>query len=167
MTQTRIQIAIRRAVPTDDDAIWSVLEPVFRAGETYAVDRDISRADALAYWCGGTHHARIAQAEGRIVGTYFLCPNHGGGGAHVANAGFVTATNAARRGVARTMLAHALDCARGAGYRAMQFNFVVATNARAIDTWQAYDFAVVGRLPKAFNHPVEGYVDALVMYRSL
>jgi hypothetical protein len=49
----------------------------------------------------------------------------------------------------------------------MQFNFVISTNRRAIDIWLAYDFAVVGRLPKAFNHPTEGYVDALVMYRSL
>jgi L-amino acid N-acyltransferase YncA len=158
---------IRRATPADNPAIWAILEPVFAAGETYAVDRDITAPDALNYWCGGTHQARVAENEGAIVGTYYLCPNQGGGGAHVANAGFVTAEGAARRGVARAMLAHALDCARGAGFRAMQFNFVISTNRRAIDIWLAYDFAVVGRLPKAFNHPTEGYVDALVMYRSL
>lgn len=158
---------IRRATPADNPAIWAILEPVFAAGETYAIDRDITAPDALSYWCGGTHQARVAENEGAIVGTYYLCPNQGGGGAHVANAGFVTAEGAARRGVARAMLAHALDCARGAGFRAMQFNFVISTNRRAIDIWLAYDFAVVGRLPKAFNHPTEGYVDALVMYRSL
>lgn len=158
---------IRKATEADSDAIWSMLEPVFRTGETYAVERDISRETALVYWCGGGHRAHIAEKDGAPVGTFYLCPNQGGGGAHVANAGFVTAEGAAGRGVARAMLAHALDCARGAGFRAMQFNFVVSTNTRAIDIWLAYDFAVVGRLPKAFNHPTEGYVDALVMYRSL
>lgn len=160
-------MTIRKATQADSDAIWSMLGPVFRAGETYAVDPDISREAALDYWCGGNHCARILETDGNPVGTYYLCPNQGGGGAHVANAGFVTAEGAAGRGVARAMLAHALDCARGAGFRAMQFNFVVSTNTRAIDIWLAYDFAVVGRLPKAFKHPTEGYVDALVMYRSL
>ena len=167
MTRIGTQLAIRRATDGDADAIWAMLEPVFRAGDSYAVDRDITRDAALDFWCGRNRQARIAEAGSAPVGTYYLCPNHGGGGAHVANAGFVTAEGAAGRGVARAMLAHALDCARGAGFRAMQFNFVVSTNTRAIDIWLAYDFAVVGRLSKAFHHPTEGYVDALVMYRSL
>ena len=47
----------------------------------------------------------------------------------------------------------------------MQFNFVVSTNA--VRLWQSLDFKVVGRLPLAFRHPAQGYVDALVMFRAL
>ena len=65
------------------------------------------------------------------------------------------------------MLQHSLDVARAEGYRAMQFNFVVETNRRAIDIWTRAGFDVVGRLPGAFRHPGKGYVDALVMYQSL
>jgi hypothetical protein len=57
--------------------------------------------------------------------------------------------------------------ARRQGFRAMQFNFVVATNDRAIDTWQRAGFRDVGRLPGAFRHPAHGFVDALVMWRDL
>jgi ribosomal protein S18 acetylase RimI-like enzyme len=57
--------------------------------------------------------------------------------------------------------------ARERGYRAMQFNFVVSTNERAVRLWQSLGFAIVGRLPGAFRHPAHGYVDALVMYQSL
>ena len=60
-----------------------------------------------------------------------------------------------------------LDHARARSYRAMQFNFVVATNTRAIDLWETLGFATVGTLPGAFNHPRHGMVDALVMYQSL
>jgi len=144
-----------------------MLEPVFRAGDTYAVDPAIKREDALEYWCGGTHRAYVYETGGTMLGSYYICPNQQGGGAHVCNAGFVTAAAAQGRGVARAMLAHALDMARAKGYRAMQFNFVVATNARAIDLWRAYDFEIVGRLPGAFRHPTRGYVDALVMFRTL
>ncbi len=153
--------------PGDEAAIWSILRPVFAAGETYCLPRDMARTEALDYWAGGAHSAFVAVADGAVVGTYFLCRNQRGGGAHVANAGFATAPAARGRGVARAMLAHALDTARAAGFRAMQFNFVVATNVGAIGLWESAGFATVGRLPGAFAHPVEGYVDALVMYRDL
>jgi ribosomal protein S18 acetylase RimI-like enzyme len=65
------------------------------------------------------------------------------------------------------MCEHSLVHARSRGFRAMQFNFVVATNERAVRLWQLLGFAVVGRLPGAFEHPALGFVDALVMYREL
>jgi ribosomal protein S18 acetylase RimI-like enzyme len=65
------------------------------------------------------------------------------------------------------MCAHSLDRARARGFRAVQFNFVVSNNDRAVRLWQRYGFEIVGRLPGAFHHPSQGYVDAYVMYRSL
>jgi ribosomal protein S18 acetylase RimI-like enzyme len=49
----------------------------------------------------------------------------------------------------------------------MQFNLVIATNERAVHLWQSCGFAIVGRLPGAFEHPTQGFVDALVMFRAL
>lgn len=161
------EIILRDVSTADHPALWAMLEPVFRAGETYAVDTDISREDALAFWCGGNHRAFLAEAGGMGLGSYYICPNQGGGGAHVCNCGFVTAPGAQGRGVARAMLADALETARASGFRAMQFNFVVESNTRAIALWQAHGFEVVGRLPGAFRHPQKGFIDALVMYRRL
>jgi ribosomal protein S18 acetylase RimI-like enzyme len=93
--------------------------------------------------------------------------NQQGGGSHVANCGYMTALEASGRGVARAMCAHSLEHARARGFRAMQFNFVVASNARAVALWQSLGFEIVGRLPEAFAHPQLGLVDALVMYRKL
>ncbi|GMG85549.1 GNAT family N-acetyltransferase [Paralimibaculum aggregatum] len=161
------ELAIRTAAPGDADALWAMLEPEIRAGETYALPRGMSRADALGFWCGAPHDAFVAERGGQPLGTYFLRPNKKGGGDHVANAGYLTAAAARGQGVARAMLAHSLDTARDRGFRAMQFNFVIATNTRAIATWERAGFAVVGRLPAAFRHPREGLVDALVMHRAL
>jgi len=159
--------AIRRAVPEDAQAIWAILQPVFRAGETYAIARDISREDAIEYWCGPAHEVFVAHDEERILGTYYLRANQGGGGAHVANCGYVTAAAAQGKGIARALLGHSLDRARERGVLAMQFNCVVGTNTRAVQTWQENGFSIVGRLPEAFRHPALGYVDALVMFRRL
>jgi GNAT superfamily N-acetyltransferase len=160
-------VQIRPATEADDPALWAMLKPVFRAGDTYAIDPAIARADALAWWRGGTHSAYLVQDGGTVLGSYYICPNQQGGGAHVCNCGFVTALAAQGRGVARAMLDHALHTARDSGYLAMQFNFVVETNTRAVALWQSNGFDVVGRLPRAFRHPRQGLVDALVMYRHL
>jgi ribosomal protein S18 acetylase RimI-like enzyme len=158
---------IRDATRVDDEALWAMLEPVLRAGETYALPRDWERGEALAYWCQPGNAVFVAVAGEHVVGTYFLKANQKGPGEHVANCGYVTAPWAEGRGIARAMARHSLAEARRRGFRAMQFNCVVATNVRAVRAWEALGFAVVGRLPGAFRHPREGFVDALVMFRSL
>lgn len=158
---------IRPAHNTDDDSIWAILEPTFRAGETYPLPRDISRADALSYWHEPGHQVFVAENGSRIVGTYYLRANNQGGGAHVANCGFMVAPDAYGGGIARAMCAHSLDEARRRGFTAMQFNFVIASNERAVKLWQACGFEIVGTLPGAYRHPRLGSVDAYVMFRTL
>jgi ribosomal protein S18 acetylase RimI-like enzyme len=160
-------LAIRAATPADADAIWRILEPTFRAGETYPIPRDVSRMDALAYWRNPGHAVFVAEQGGDIAGTYYLRANTQGGGAHVANCGYMVASGAMGRGVARAMCEHSLQQARERGFAAMQFNFVIASNARAVRLWQSMGFEIVGTLPGAFRHPRLGAVDAYVMYRTL
>jgi L-amino acid N-acyltransferase YncA len=158
---------IRSAGPSDADAIWSILEPTIRAGETYTLPREMDREQALAYWFSSGHAVFVAEEGGEVLGTYYLRANQRGGGAHISNCGYMTATNASGRGVASAMCAHSLEYARSRGFRAMQFNFVLSSNLSAIHLWQKFGFATVGRLPDAFLHPSLGYVDALVMHRTL
>lgn len=158
------EVLIRRAETHDLDAIWALLEPVFRAGDTYAIDPDISREEALEYWT--REHAYVAE-HGTILGTYYIRRNQQGGGSHVCNAGFVTARAARGKGVARAMLADALQQAKGLGFKAMQFNFVLADNTRAVETWLRAGFAEIGRIPRAFRAPGGEMVDALILHRFL
>jgi GNAT superfamily N-acetyltransferase len=158
---------IRPAASKDDGAIWHTLEPVIRAGETYALPRDLSEADGLAYWRATQHAVFVAEADGAVMGTYYMRANQRGGGAHVANCAYVTAPGFAGRGIARAMCAHSLEHAKAQGFRAMQFNFVVSTNLRAVRLWQTFLFMIAGRLPEAFQHPQLGFVEAYVMYRQL
>jgi ribosomal protein S18 acetylase RimI-like enzyme len=158
---------IRTATAGDADAIWKILEPIIRAGETYTLPRDMSREDALAYWHSPGHEVFVAEENGEISGTYCLRANQKGGGSHVANCGYMTAPWASGRGIARAMCQHSLGYAKARGFLAMQFNFVVSSNERAVDLWQRMGFKIVGSLPGAFLHPTLGALDALVMYRML
>lgn len=158
---------IRPAEPRDLAAIWTILEPVIRAGTTYTIPRDTSKEEALAYWLGQDRETFVAERNGTVLGTYYLRANQPGGGAHVCNCGYVTHESAQGQGIARAMCAHSLELAPSRGFRAMQFNFVIATNEGAIGLWEKMGFETIGRLPGAYEHPELGYVDALVMYRAL
>jgi ribosomal protein S18 acetylase RimI-like enzyme len=185
------EIKIRSATTKDHDAIWNIFHEIVTAGDTYALDQQISRQEALAYWFRADTHTYVAELHRQlvgeavgfpgtatpspaggmkdqvIVGTYILRPNQSGGGSHVANAAFMVARDSEGFGVGRRMAEHCLSEARRMGFHAMQFNFVISTNTRAIRLWKKLGFEIVGTLPGAFRHPGKGYVDVYVMYRSL
>ena len=158
---------IRKADEADRDAIWKIFHGVVAAGDTYAIDPDMSREEALAYWSAADTQTYVAESTGRVVATYILRPNQSGGGSHIANAGFMVAPDARGQGIGRAMGEHCLSEARRLGFRAMQFNFVVSTNESALRLWEDLGFKIVGTLPGAFRHPGKGYVDVYVMFRSL
>ena len=159
-------LSIRPFASADAPAVWEILEPIISEGSTYALPRDMLEAEALAYWTGG-RMVFVADGGGAIAGTYTLAANQRGGGDHVANCAYATHPAWRGRGVARAMVAHSLEEARRRGFAAMQFNFVVSSNAPAVHLWQELGFAIVGRLPRAFRHPELGPIDALVMFREL
>lgn len=140
---------------------------MIRTGETYALPQKLGEAEAREYWTGGDRTVFVAEMHNRVVGTYYIRPNQPGGGSHVANCGYVTEAASAGRGVARQMCEHSLEYACATGFLAMQFNFVVSSNERAVRLWQFLGFGIVGRLPAAFRRPSGDYVDALVMFKTL
>jgi len=162
-----MSVQIRPAHSGDGDAIWRIMEPVIRAGETYSLSRDMARAEALEYWFAPDRSIFVAEEGGQVVGTCFLRANRPGPGAHVANAGFMVAADHGGRGVGQALCEHVLAAARTQGFQSMLFNFVVAANTRAVRLWQRMGFEIVGRAPDAFQHPHQGMSDVLVMYRKL
>ena len=162
-----MNLQIRAATDADRDAVWRIMEPIIRAGETYALARDMTKADALAHWFAPDRTVSVAEDAGDVLGTYYLRANRPGPGSHVANAGFMVSEKAGGQGVGQALCAHALVAAKAAGFQSMQFNFVVASNERAVRLWQRMGFDIVGRVPDAFLHPTHGMRDALVMHRRL
>jgi L-amino acid N-acyltransferase YncA len=162
-----MELTIRAASDSDRDAIWEIFREVLATGETYPIDPQIPRDQALAYWFKHNAHVCVAENESGVVGSYTLHANQAAGGAHVANAGFIVSQRARGRGIGRGMGEHCLNHARQLGFRAMQFNFVVSTNQAAVKLWQDLGMKIVGTLPGAFRHPARGYVDVYVMYQAL
>ncbi|MEL6455646.1 MAG: GNAT family N-acetyltransferase [Cyanobacteria bacterium J06623_5] len=161
-------ITIRSYQFVDWPVVWSLLEPVFRAGETYAFSPDISEVEARRVWVELPSATYVALAgDHKIVGTYYIKPNQPALGSHVCNCGYIVGESARGKGVASAMCRHSQQMAIEQNFRAMQFNLVVSTNEAAVRLWQKLGFEIVGKLHQAFRHRQQGFVDAFVMYKWL
>jgi len=158
---------IREATDNDFEEIWPIFHEIVSAGDTYPYPQDTSKEQAYRLWMQLPRKTFVAKEEGQILGTYYIKTNRTGPGSHVCNCGYMVSSKARNKGIATSMCEHSQRIAIGFGYRAMQFNFVAASNDGAVKLWNKLGFDTVGRLPMAFNHPTLGFVDALVMYKWL
>jgi L-amino acid N-acyltransferase YncA len=160
---------IRDATAEDWGQIWPFLRQIVTAGETYAYDPDMDEAQGRSMWMiqppGRTVVATAP--DGTVLGTASMYANRPGPGSHVASASFMVDPRRSGRGTGRALGEHVIEWARQEGFRAIQFNAVVETNAPAVALWRSLGFAVLTTVPEAFNHPTHGYVGLLIMHRFL
>lgn len=161
------QLCIREIDAGAFERLWPIMQVVIASGDTYNYPPDMDRETARAVWMAPPVRCFIAEQDGQLLGFYKLRPNQPGLGDHVANASYMVAPAARGRGVASALCEHSLQQARDAGFSAMQFNFVVASNAVAVRLWQRHGFAIVGQVPGAFRHAQLGPTDIYVMHRPL
>jgi len=148
--------------------LWAMMQPVFRAGETYAYAPDITEPEARRLWVEAPTATFVAVDEQKnVTGTYFIKPNQPGLGDHVCNCGYIVSESAKGRGVASALCTHSQRQAMDLGFLAMQYNLVVSTNERAVRLWQRLGFDIIGTVPQAFRHARLGLVDAHIMYKRL
>ena len=158
---------IREALEEDFDQIWEIFHQIVSAGETYAIPRNSSKIEAYKIWIERPQKTFVCVENENIVGTYYLKKNHEGGGGHVCNCGYMVAIESEGKGLGSMMCEHSQIIAKELGYKAMQFNLVLVSNKKAVSLWTKLGFDMVGKIPKAFDHPKIGYVDALVMHKWL
>ena len=158
---------IRQALEADWPQIWPIFHEVVAAGNTYPYAPDTNFEEGYSLWMEKPERTYLATLEGQVVGTYYIKPNQPGLGSHVCNCGYMVASAARGRGVATAMCRHSQRLALELGYRAMQFNLVVASNQRAVNLWRHLGFEAVGLLPAAFRAKDDEFHDAYVMYKLL
>lgn len=160
-------IEIRQATPEDHEQIWDIIRQVIAEGDTYVFSPDSPKEKMLAYWCGKDRHTYVATIDDKVVGTFVIKDNQPDLGSHIANAGYMTSPAASGQGVGKAMGEFSLVVAKQLGYKAMQFNIVIATNQRAVRLWGKLGFKIIGEIPDAFNHRQNGLTNAYIMYRKL
>ena len=120
---------LRRA---DHLALYRVFSRVVSAGDGFPHAAPLTPETFRATWVTGVTvavAARIDTGDGtEVAGAYYLRPNFVGRAAHIANAGYVVAEPFRRRGIGRLLVEDSVVRASVAGFDAIQFNLVFASN---------------------------------------
>ncbi len=160
-------LSARIATDEDEEALWGLLEPMVRKGGTYVFSLDKTKESMMGYWMGTDKTTFVVEKEGVVVGTFYLKANQEGLGDHICNAGFVVSRNVEGQGVGRWMGEYAQVAAKSRGFLAIQFNFVIKSNQKAVHLWTSLGFSLIGEIPEAYRHPNLGLVSALIFYKKL
>ena len=160
-------IEIRKAQLEDFNQIWPIFSEIVSKGDTYAYPSNTTREEGFRLWMEIPREVYIAMEGDEVVGTYYIKTNQGGPGSHVCNCGYMVPSSQREKGIATRMCEHSQQRAVELGYQAMQFNFVASSNQGAVNLWLKLGYQIVGTLPKAFEHPAQGLIDAYVMYKWL
>ncbi len=151
-------MTIRDARPEDWEAIWPFFHEIVAARETYAYDPDMDEAEGRSTWMielpGRTVVA--TESDDTVLGTANMYANRAGPGSHVASASFMVDPRRSGRGTGRALGEHVIEWAGQEGFRAIQFNAVVETNAPAVALWRSLGFEVLTTVPEAFTTPSTG-----------
>ncbi len=158
---------IRKAIETDKNAVWQIIQAVISNGDSYTFAPDSPKEKMLKFWFGEDKETYIAVLDEEIVGTFIIKANQPDLGSHICNAGYMVSPKARGKSIGRKMAEFSLPEAKRLGFKAMQFNFVVKSNKIAVKLWQKLGFEIIGEIPEAFQHQDLGLVNALIMYRKL
>ena len=162
------EIIIRPVEEKDFEEIHKIFSNIIKKGDSYVNRPDTTKEEIYIKWIKNSIPTFVAQSDGRVVGVYSLRNNNIDLGSHVANASYIVDENVRGKGIGKKLGQHSLEIARNLGYKAIQFNFVIATNEVAVNLWKSLGFKIIGTVPKAYQHQqFKTLVDVYIMHREL
>lgn len=156
------------ATDADFDAVKEIFLHVVDEGETYSYERaELTDQWIRDYWLKNTVTTLVARVSGKVAGVCAIRVNRTGRGNHIANASYIVHHNYRAQGIGHALGKASLSAAKEKGYAAMQFNYVVSTNVKAVALWQSLGFKIIGVMPQGYRHSRHGLVDVYMMHRFL
>jgi L-amino acid N-acyltransferase YncA len=156
------------ATDADFDAVKEIFLHVVDEGETYSYERETLTDQWIRdYWMKHVVTTLVARVDGKVAGVCAIRVNRTGRGNHIANASYVVHHDFRGIGIGHALGRESLRVSRQHGYKAMQFNYVVSTNAKAVALWQSLGFKIIGTMPQGYRHSRHGLVDVYMMHRFL
>lgn len=109
----------------------------------------------------------VAASGNRILGLYILHPNNVGRCGHIANASYAVDSSLRGQGIGELLVRDCMMTGRKNGFRILQFNAVVRTNAAARHLYEKLGFTGLGVIPGGFLMKDGHYEDICPYYHEL
>ena len=159
-------MVVREYGQADVAAMVDVWNEVVRDGIAFPQEDELDLASGAGFFSSQTY-CGVAVEDGRLLGLYILHPNNVGRCGHIANASYAVSSAARGKGVGRALVEDSLAQGRAHGFRVMQFNAVVASNAGARHLYEKLGFTQLGTIPGGFRMPDGTYADICPYYHDL
>lgn len=159
-------IAIGVYKENDVSQMVEVWNEAVAGGDAFPQRELLNEKSAMAFFAGQSYTI-VAREDGKIVGLAIIHPNNVGRCAHIANASYAVRAGERGRHIGEQLVRASLEYARKAGFRILQFNAVVATNAPAIHLYERMGFTRVGKVPGGFCRDGGVYEDIFIYYIEL
>ena len=159
-------MVVREYGQADVAAMVDVWNEVVRDGIAFPQEDELDLASGAGFFSSQTY-CGVAVEDGRLLGLYILHPNNVGRCGHIANASYAVSSAARGKGIGRALVEDSLAQGRAHGFRVMQFNAVVASNAGARHLYEKLGFTQLGTIPGGFRMPDGTYADICPYYHEL
>lgn len=159
-------IEIRGYEQQDVPGMADVWNEVVEDGVAFPQEDKLDKPAALEFFASQTH-CGVAVENGRVLGLYILHPNNIGRCGHIANASYAVSSAVRGRGVGEKLVRDSMVKGKLAGFRVLQFNAVVSSNAGARHLYEKLGFVQLGTIPNGFRMPDGLYADICLYYHEL
>lgn len=158
---------IIREFTTDDiKQMTEIWNSVVEDGEAFPQTELLDNESGMRFFSEQTRTA-VADEDGEILGLYILHPNNVGRCGHISNASYAVKKNLRGRHIGEKLVSDCLESAKKAGFRILQFNAVVATNASALHLYKKLGFVPMTAIPGGFLKKDGSYEDIIPHYHLL
>ncbi len=158
---------VREYTPADLPAMTAIWNAIVEAGNAFPQEEPLDEATGAAFFASQTRSAVAADADGTILGLYILHPNNVGRCGHIANASYAVAEAARGRGVGGALVRDCLAQGRALGFRILQFNAVVESNASARHLYEKLGFEPLGTIRGGFRMKDGTYANICPYWHAL
>ncbi|MGN0487618.1 MAG: GNAT family N-acetyltransferase [Acutalibacteraceae bacterium] len=159
---------VRKYRPEDLPAMTAIWNEVVRQGDAFPQEEELTEESAKEFFAAQTYSGVACDHDsGNILGLYILHPNNIGRCGHICNASYAVASSCRGQGVGRTLVLDCMKKGKDFGFRVLQFNAVVATNAGARHLYEKLGFQQLGTIPDGFRMKDGSYEDICPYYHIL
>lgn len=143
--------------------IWNT---VVREANAFPQKECLDEEGARSFF-GAQSFTAVAEDEEGIKGLYILHPNNVGRCGHLCNASYAIRKDCRGQHIGEQLVRHCLEKGKELGFRVLQFNAVVCTNAAAIRLYEKLGFTRLGTIPGGFELADGSYTDIIAYYKVL
>lgn len=157
---------IRKYEKEDLPEMIRIWNEVVEDGVAFPQEEPLSEETGKVFFAGQSY-CGVAEEEGKLFGLYILHPNNVGRCGHICNASYAVSRESRGRHIGEALVRDCLKKGKEKGFRILQFNAVVASNASARHLYEKIGFLQLGRIPEGFRMKDGSYEDICPYYITL